>query len=79
MNELEAVRKALFAWVRKALTENERKFLLSIKTGKPDWNLMPFEGLERFPAIQWKLHNITRMSTRTHQAALNRLRDVLEL
>lgn len=79
LDEIEAVRGVLFAWVRKALSHDERKFLLSIKTGKPDWHLMPFKGLDRLPAIQWKLHNITRMSTRTRQAALIRLRDVLEL
>jgi len=79
LDELEAARKKLFSWVRTALTENERKFLLSIKQGEPDWSLMPFDHIQELPAIQWKLHNIKQMSEHTHATALDRLRDVLEL
>ncbi|MBT2988838.1 MAG: nucleotidyl transferase AbiEii/AbiGii toxin family protein [Candidatus Thiodiazotropha sp. (ex Ctena orbiculata)] len=79
LEELEAARAQLFAWVRTALTEDERKFLLAMKQGEPDWDLMPFDHIEQLPAIQWKLHNVNRMSARSHQAALARLRDVLGL
>ncbi|HEX23280.1 MAG TPA: hypothetical protein ENH21_07600 [Chromatiales bacterium] len=75
LDELEAARKQLFSWVRTALTENERKFLLSIKQGEPDWSLMPFDHIQELPAIQWKLRNIKRMSELTHATALDRLRD----
>lgn len=75
--DLEAARTQLFEWAASALTENERRFLLSIKQGKPDWALLPFEGLDRWPAIQWKLHNIGRMSARSHRKAVERLRAVL--
>jgi hypothetical protein len=64
--------------------QNERRFLLSIKHREPDWSLLPIEGLDQWPAIQWKLHNIGLMSTRSHlspgahvvsfQEALNRHR-----
>jgi len=60
-----------------ALTESERRFLLSIKQGEPDWEQLPFDDLSKWPAIQWKLHNIRQMSARSHKAALTRLRDVL--
>ena len=77
LDELEAARTQLFEWAATALTESERKFLLSIKQGEPDWEQLPFEALDKWPAIQWKLHNIRQMSTRSHKAALTRLRDVL--
>ncbi len=79
LDELEAVRAMLFAWTSKPLSDDERKFLLSVKRGEPEWDLMPFEGLERWPPIQWKLLNVKRMSTRVHETALNRLQDVLGL
>ncbi len=79
LTELEAARTQLIEWVATALTESERRFLLSIKQGEPDWTLLPFEGLDRWPAIQWKLHNVRQMSPRVHKAALRRLRDVLEI
>jgi hypothetical protein len=41
--------------------------------------MLPFEGLDKWPAIQWKLHNIRQMGARSHKKALDRLRDLLEL
>ncbi|GAG19387.1 unnamed protein product, partial [marine sediment metagenome] len=79
LEKLEAARTRLFEWAATALSEDERMFLLSIKQGEPDWARLPFENLDQWPAIQWKLHNVRQMSTRAHKAALNRLRDVLEV
>ena len=73
--DLEAARTQLFEWAATALSENERRFLLSIKQGEPDWALLPFEGLDQWPAIQWKLHNVRQMSARSHKKASDRLRD----
>ena len=77
--ELEAARVQLFDWAATALSENERKFLLSVRQGEPDWTQLPFESLDQLPAIHWKLHNIRQMSMRTRDVALTRLRDVLEI
>lgn len=77
--ELEASRTQLFNWAATALTERERRFLLSIKQGEPDWTLLPFEDLDQWPAIQWKLYNIRQMSPRSHKKALGRLRDILQI
>ncbi len=77
--ELETARTELFEWAATALTDNERRFLLSIKQGEPDWSLLPFDSLHKWPAIQWKLHNIRQMSIRSHKKSLDRLRAVLDL
>lgn len=76
--ELEAARTRLFDWAGTALTESERRFLLSIKRGEPEWDLLPFAGLENWPATQWKLHNIRKMDMRRHKEALARLQDILD-
>ena len=57
----------------------ERRFLLSVKQSEPDWSLLPFKGLDRWPTIQWTLHNIRQMGARDHKRALDHLRNVLEL
>ena len=79
ISELEATREKLFTWALDALTENERKFLLSIKQGEPDWDQLPYSGIDQLPAIQWKLHNVRQMSVRAHNFALARLRELLEI
>ncbi len=79
LNDLESARVQLFDWVIHSLSEKERKFLLSIKQGDPDWTLLPFKGLDKLPAIQWKLHNIRLMDADAHNFALNRLRNLLEV
>lgn len=75
--DLEAARTQLFEWAASALDESDRRFLLSIKQGEPDWSLLPFAGLDQWPAIQWKLYNIRQMNPRSHRKAVGRLRDVL--
>jgi hypothetical protein len=77
--ELEAAREHLFAWVVEALTAAERHFLLSVKRGEPDWGLLPFPDLPRWPAIQWKLQNIRQMDATGQAAATERLQNVLKL
>jgi hypothetical protein len=79
LEELEVARTRLFEWAAAALSENERKFLLSIKQGEPDWAQLPFEDLDQWPAIQWKLRNVRLMSPRAHKVVLKRLRDILAI
>jgi predicted nucleotidyltransferase component of viral defense system len=76
---LVSVRERIVRIINQSLTENERKFLLSIKQGQPDWGLMPVSGLDRLPAIQWKLKNIQKMNKTKHAQATDKLRKVLEL
>jgi predicted nucleotidyltransferase component of viral defense system len=77
--ELKDVRERLISKIKKELTPQERKFLLSLKEGKPEWSLLGLEGVEKLPAIQWKLANIQKMNTRKHAEMLAKLRKVLDL
>ena len=76
-DELVAIRDRLIESINEAMTENEKKFLLSIKHGEPDWDLMPVTGIDRLPAIQWKLLNIRKMKKEKHAESLQKLRTAL--
>jgi predicted nucleotidyltransferase component of viral defense system len=71
--ELEDARNNLVKTIREGLTDTERQFILSIKKGDPDWALIGLEGVNRLPAIQWKLLNIKRMDKGKHKQALRKL------
>lgn len=61
VEQLESVRTALFRDLPASLDEAERRFLLSVKRIEPEWEVLGVPGIERLPAIQWKLLNLTRL------------------
>lgn len=79
LDALEITRSRLFAWAATALVVDERRFLLSIKRGDPEWSRLPFPDLDRWPALRWKVRNIRKMAARDHERALRRLRAVLDV
>ena len=75
--ELERTREQMVSMIAKDLTIQERQFIVSIKEGMPQWDLIGVEGVQNLPAVQWKLLNIGRMAPSKHQQALRKLRDYL--
>lgn len=74
------VREDYIATVKNRLTANERKFLLSIKEGAPDWSLIEIQNLDKLPAIQWKLRNIKMLKDKNpkkHEEQLIKLKKCL--
>lgn len=61
--EFEATRLLLDETIKTLLTDNDRSFILSFKAGEPEWEKFGFSDFEKFPAIQWKLHNIRKLKT----------------
>ncbi len=78
-DELVAIRDRLIETIKNTMTENEKKFLLSIKQGQPDWDLIPVEGVDLLPAIQWKLINIRKMKKEKQAESLQKLQSALGL
>ncbi len=78
-DELVVVREMLIDTIKNTMTENEKKFLLSMKQGKPVWDLMPVAGIDQLPAIQWKLINIRKMKKEKQAEALQKLQSALGL
>lgn len=59
--ELQQVRRKLKKELPIALTASQRKFLLGLVTGEPDWQLMKCPHLSQLPAIRWKLQNLAKL------------------
>jgi predicted nucleotidyltransferase component of viral defense system len=79
LHSLLEVREELILLLRNRLIEEEKEFLLSLKRGDPDWQLLGLPGMEQLPAIQWKLMNIRKMKPDQHQRSLEKLKRVLQL
>jgi hypothetical protein len=43
------------------LDEDERRFLLSLVAGAPEWALLDVVDIEHLPGVRWKLQNLTRL------------------
>jgi hypothetical protein len=77
VEELRSAGEQLVFRLRREITQEEREFILSVKEGKPEWNLLGVPGIENLPGVQWKLQNICRMTPAKHQEALQKLKDYL--
>jgi len=77
--ELVKTREQLIAHLKAKLKDEEKIFLISLKEGNPDWKLLEFEGVERLPAVQWKLQNINKMDRVKHREFVAKLKAKLEL
>jgi len=59
--------------IHQALSEDDKLFLLSFKQGEPGWDLYPWEGLEKMPAVQWKLLNIRKLKNQDPEKHVEQL------
>jgi len=75
--DLEKTREQLVSMIARELTIQERQFIVSVKEGRPQWDLIGLDGVQNLPAVQWKLLNIGRMAPAKHQQALRKLKDYL--
>jgi hypothetical protein len=74
---LETTRNDLVEILREELTPDERRFIVSMKEGHPRWDFLALEGVEKMPAVRWKLLNILRMEPKKHQKAVRKPRNYL--
>lgn len=70
-------RERLAAEIRSRLDDPLKRFLWSVQSGKPDWDLLGVEGAERFPAVQWRMLNVARMKPDAMKKELSRLDKIL--
>ncbi len=61
LDVLEATQERLHRELPASLTENHRRFLISLVQAEPDWSLMPYEHLRELPALKWKLINLENL------------------
>lgn len=79
LQELLNVREKLLEQIRQDLTSAERYFILSIKDCRPDWGLLGIEGIDRLPAVQWKLKNLEGMNRKKRAEAVEKLKRCLNM
>lgn len=77
LNDLLQIQRNLASILVRALDDDEKEFLVSIKRGEPEWHRLGIEHLAQLPAIQWKLINIRKMDSAKRKAALGRLVEIL--
>lgn len=75
--ELEHTRSELITTVRGSLKDAQKVFLMTFKSGDPDWDLLGLPNVDKLPAIQWKLQNVRKMTRQKRQDSLDKLRKVL--
>jgi len=56
--DFEVTRVRLIKTINAVLTNEDKRFLLSVKEVNPDWNIYDFQ---RFPSINWKLQNLQKL------------------
>jgi len=78
LERLQDVQSRLPDLLKHALDDSERRFLISMKEGEPDWDALDIPHLRELPALKWKRMNIRKMAPRKHEDALRRLKQALE-
>ncbi len=75
--KLVQIRGRLITLIREGLTQEEKDFLISFKSGEPNWELLGIEGVEHLPAVRWKLFNIRKMDEEKRRKFIQKLRKLL--
>lgn len=61
LDALLGARERMMRELQQGLDDDERRFLLSLVAGAPDWSLLGIAHLEHLPGIRWKLHNLAQL------------------
>lgn len=61
LEALLAARKRLAREIQQGLDQDERRFLLSLVAGAPEWVLLGIDQLEHLPGVRWKLQNLAQL------------------
>jgi hypothetical protein len=77
LEQLLQAREDLIAIIVGKMPEDHRRFLLSIKRGEPEWNLLDLPGADALPAIRWRLENLAKLDDAKRSALTGRLDEVL--
>jgi len=77
--DLETARESLLKAIHEQLTEDEKRFILSVKERRPEWEKHGVNGIEKLSGVQWKLHNLNLMDRKKHARELDKLKRNLDL
>ncbi len=77
--DLIRARETVIETFKKELNDDEKTFLVSVQSGQPNWGVMGIAGIEKLPAIHWKLVNIRKIDAKKSTELLAMLKKTLEL
>jgi predicted nucleotidyltransferase component of viral defense system len=73
------IRKEILDEFHKSLKKEHGEFLVSIMENKPQWGLLPFQGIEELSGIKWKMQNIPKMKEESRLKEVEDLRNFFHL
>lgn len=79
LDDLYKTREALIQSIYRALSPQDKEFILSFKAGVPKWFLCAQPKLEQMPSVQWKLLNIKNMDSKKRLQAYEKLKQLFDL
>ncbi len=79
IDDLYSAREELVGRIVGDMPDTHRHFLLSFKSGDPDWAMLELPSVDALPAVRWKIENLSRLSKTKRTALLENLRKALEL
>lgn len=59
--EFEETRNELIKSVNGFLNDNDKRFLISFEMAEPDWERFGYSYFDKYPSVQWKLVNLSRL------------------
>ncbi|EOQ90740.1 nucleotidyl transferase, PF08843 family [Leptospira yanagawae serovar Saopaulo str. Sao Paulo = ATCC 700523] len=75
--DFESTRDLLIDELSSKLNQNQKEFLITLQEGNPKWDLLGLEGIDKLPAVLWKLENIQKMEESKKKESLENLKRVL--
>jgi predicted nucleotidyltransferase component of viral defense system len=79
LEALYEARESLINCIGSKLTPEEKKFLLTMKSGDPNWSLLGVPKAKDLPGVQWKLKNIKKMDETKRKLQYSKLEKALNL
>ena len=61
LDALLSARECMMRELQQGLTADERRFLLSLVAGEPEWNLLGVPHVQQLPGLRWKLQNLDHL------------------
>jgi hypothetical protein len=79
LDELLGARERAIEELVGAMPEEHRRFLISVKKGKPEWGLLGIPHVENLPAVQWRLQNLAKADVNKRELLLGNLVKALKI
>ena len=77
LDALLQARQEVIDALKSQFSQRDFKFLVSFKSGAPDWSLFDHPEIQYLPAVKWKLANIKSIPKEKHAVALKQLQSVM--